>query len=370
MPDTYKAIHIMSEFGGGISSFILNKAEALVNQNVKLDILTFDTPSERLENAINQTGGQIYRVPNPVKESLPQAIKQTNAIFKQLPKDTLVHCNYGMDLGLIFYLLAKKNGLKFAVHAHSAEPDNINDWRRKVNCWMADYKLSCGLGATANVFGPKAKDVVHIPNSINVNNFINQSDTPRDKAEIYGEENKDKFIISQIARLHEVKNHKFSLEIIEELAKTDLDFLWVLFGKGKLEEQIKQAVKDKGLEQYVKFMGRRDDISTLYPTMDLVVLPSHFEGLSTVAVETQASGKKILLSDNQTRETDLGLGLAEFLPIDDAKLWADTIMANLEPANLSPAMILEHFEAKKFTNEASAQLYVDFLAGKVTSYKI
>lgn len=378
MPDKpLRVIHIMSEFGGGISSFILDKAEALANQDVQIDVLTFDTPSARLEQAIAATGGQIYKVPNPVKESLMQSVKQTNAIFNQLPKNTLVHCNYGMDLALIFYLVAKKNRLKFAIHAHTAEPDNTNDLRRHLNRWMADYKLSCGLRATENIFGRQAlekNDVVHIPNSINLKNFFGKNRAASLKSEAYGQENQHKFIISQIARFHEVKNHAFSLEVIEELAKTELDFLWLFFGQGKLEDEIKQAVAERKLEGYVKFMGRRNDISELYQTMDLMVLPSHFEGLSTVAIESQASGKKILLSDIQTRETDLDLGLTEFLPIEngaqDVEAWVQVILANQQPANVSPELIQEKFEQKKFTSATSAALYVEFLKGNISSYRI
>lgn len=378
MPDKrLRVIHIMSEFGGGISSFILDKAEALKGQAVQIDVLTFDTPSERMAQAIAATGGQIYKVPNPVKDNLLSSLKEINAVFKILPKDTLVHCNYGMDLGLIFYLLAKKNRLKFAIHAHTAEPDNINDFRRSLNRWMADYKLSCGLGATENIFGRQALetgDVVHIPNSINIQNFLNQAEVPERKAAAYGSENQDKMIIAQIARFHEVKNHAFSLEVIEKLAEMGLDFLWVFFGQGQLAEEIKQAVTDKNLQKYVKFMGRRSDISELYPTMDLLVLPSHFEGLSTVAIEAQASGKKILLSDIQTRETDLGLGLVEFLPIDDvaedSAQWAERILENRLATKVSSEKILEKFEDKKFTSATSAALYVEFLKGNIASYQI
>lgn len=378
MPDKpLRVIHIMSEFGGGISSFILDKAEALGKQEVHMDILTFDTPSERLEQAIAATGGKIYKVPNPVKDSLIASLNQTNKLFKQLPKHTLVHCHYGMDLALIFYLLAKKNRLKFAIHAHTAEPDNTTNARRLINRWMADYKLSCGSGATENIFGAPAletNDVVHIPNSINIQNFLSPNRTASRKLETYGIENENKLIISQIARFHEVKNHHFSLQIIEELAKTELDFLWVFFGQGKLEAEIKQTVVDKNLEDYVKFMGRRNDISELYQTMDLIVLPSHFEGLSTVAIEAQASGKKILLSDIQTRETDLELELVEFLPIDagkqDASLWAQAIIDNQDLPTVADEAILEKFEQKKFTSATSAALYVDFLKGNIKAYRI
>lgn len=370
-------LHVMSEFGGGISSFILNKAESLKGRDVIFDVVTFEEPSDRFRRAIEETGGQIYQVPNPVKESLSQCLRQTNRIMKSKPKNTIVYCHYGMDLALIFYLLAKKNRLEFIIHAHTADPGSNNNFRRRLNSWMSDRQASCGLGATENIFGEQTANngsVVHIPNSIRVENFLKatKEDAAGKKLEVYGPENERKFIIGQIARFHAVKNHALSLDIIGQLAQqATLDFLWVFIGSGKLEEQIKQQVKERGLEAYVKFLGRREDVAELYQTLNVVVLPSHFEGLSTVAIEAQASGIPILLSDIQTRETDLGLGLVEFLPIDEVSVWADAIKRFYhQPLTVTTEKRLAQFDAKKFTNPASAELYEAFLRGEVGEYRI
>lgn len=370
-------LHIMSEFGGGISSFILNKAESLVDEDVRFDVITFEEVSERFRKAIEGTGGQVYQVPNPVKESLPKCLHQCHQIMRKKSKDTIVYCHYGMDLALIFYLLAKFNRLEFIIHAHTADPDSNNNIRRSLNSWMADRHASCGLGATANIFGSgtvDSKRVVHIPNSIRIENFFGP--TPAQitdkKLTVYGNDSRHKFIIGQIARFHRVKNHAFSLDIIEQLAETtDLDFLWVFIGRGKLDEEIRQQVRTRGLDQYVKFLGRREDVAELYHTMDVIVLPSHFEGLSTVAIEAQASGVPILLSDIQTPETDLGLDLVEFLAIDDAKIWVDAILQrHQQPILVTPEERLAQFEKKKFTNPASAELYIQFLRGEVLEHTI
>ena len=370
-------MHIMSEFGGGISSFIMNKAESLAGSNVVFDVVTFEEPSERFRQAIEGTGGQVYQVPNPVKKSLPQCLRQTNQIMKSKPKDTIIYCHYGMDLALLFYLLAKWNRLEFIIHAHTADPAGNNNFRRRLNTWMSDRQASCGLGATENIFGEASAregSVVHIPNSIRVENFLQPSKAAATskKLEVYGPENEGKFMIGQIGRFHVVKNHGFSLDIIEQLTKqANFAFQWVFIGEGELEEQVKQQVKDRGLENYVKFLGRREDVAELYQTLDVIVLPSHFEGLSTVAIEAQASGVVSLLSDVQTRETDLGLKLVEFLPIEEASIWADAIMAHYhQPVTVTPEERLAQFAAKKFTNPASAELYEAFLRGEVKEYQI
>ena len=44
----YRVLHLMTGFGGGISAFILNKAEELVDSNIEFNVVTFDDVSDRI----------------------------------------------------------------------------------------------------------------------------------------------------------------------------------------------------------------------------------------------------------------------------------------------------------------------------------
>jgi glycosyltransferase involved in cell wall biosynthesis len=72
--------------------------------------------------------------------------------------------------------------------------------------------------------------------------------------------------------------------------------------------------------------GMTDRTRELYLAMDVMVMPSLYEGLPMVGVEAQASGLPCVLSDAITREVDIAE--AVYLPLTaDVKVWADAILA-------------------------------------------
>lgn len=115
-------------------------------------------------------------------------------------------------------------------------------------------------------------------------------------------------------------------------------------------------------------MGRRNDVHNLYKIMDFFVLPSLFEGLPTVAIEAQAAGTNCLLADTITKECDLNLNLVKYLPLD-VKTWAENIL-NTETIKVDKEQRLARLVEKKFTNQESAKLYLDFLNKQIKYYSI
>lgn len=70
----------------------------------------------------------------------------------------------------------------------------------------------------------------------------------------------------------------------------------LLVGHGELMTQSKTLTRDLQLENRVFFLGVRMDVPKLLKTADIVVLSSHFEGLSLSSIEGMASGKPFIAS--------------------------------------------------------------------------
>lgn len=105
-----------------------------------------------------------------------------------------------------------------------------------------------------------------------------------------------RLVVGHVGRFTLAKNHRLLLEIFSEIRKRRPDAALFLVGDGELREEIDAQIKALGLEQAVVFAGVTDRPERYYPAMDVVVLPSLFEGLPMTALEAQACRVPLLLS--------------------------------------------------------------------------
>ena len=83
-------------------------------------------------------------------------------------------------------------------------------------------------------------------------------------------------------------------------------------------------VTELGLQNTVVFLGVRSDIPELLQTADVVVMSSHFEGLSLSNIEGMCVGKPFIASDvDGLREVTEGAGI--LFPHQDYKRLAEII---------------------------------------------
>lgn len=105
---------------------------------------------------------------------------------------------------------------------------------------------------------------------------------------------KDDTILIQVSSFRAQKDQP---TIIRALKLLPENFKLLLVGEGPLKEENEQLVEKYGLSSRVKFCGIREDVPSLLKTADLVILSSHYEGLSLSSIEGMASGKPFLASD-------------------------------------------------------------------------
>ncbi|WP_228410372.1 glycosyltransferase [Erysipelothrix piscisicarius] len=74
----------------------------------------------------------------------------------------------------------------------------------------------------------------------------------------------DQLVFGHIGRFNFQKNHKFLIEVFNEVVKTKPNAILALAGEGELFDDVKLQVKNFGIEDHVKFLGLRDDIPDVY----------------------------------------------------------------------------------------------------------
>jgi len=88
--------------------------------------------------------------------------------------------------------------------------------------------------------------------------------------------NQDDFVITSVARLIPYKGHMFLIDIANELIKKSIKFKFLIVGDTlssytSYEKSVKQKVNDLGLEDQIKFLGFRNDISSILKQSDLFI---------------------------------------------------------------------------------------------------
>ncbi|MDC3314892.1 glycosyltransferase family 4 protein [Flavobacteriaceae bacterium] len=146
------------------------------------------------------------------------------------------------------------------------------------------------------------------------------------------ERDQDDFVITSVARIIPYKGHGYLIDIANELIKKSTKFKFLIVGDTlssyvSYEKSVKQKVKDLGLEHQIKFLGFREDVSSILKQSDLFIHPAIApDPLPTVLFES-------LHNDLPSVATNLG-GAIEILdngnnglliPYNDPKKAADLI---------------------------------------------
>ena len=123
------------------------------------------------------------------------------------------------------------------------------------------------------------------------------------------------------------KNHKFLIDIFEEILKREKNCVLLLIGVGEKLDEIKKYVEKIDLNDHIRFLGNRSDVGELYQAMDVFVMPSLFEGLPVVGVEAQFSGLPCIFSDKVPEEVEF-TNKVKFVPLNyEKKVWANIVIA-------------------------------------------
>ncbi|MFT3682944.1 MAG: glycosyltransferase [Ferruginibacter sp.] len=132
----------------------------------------------------------------------------------------------------------------------------------------------------------------------------------------------DSFRIVTVGNLKEQKNHRFLLEAFKELKNENITL--DIYGKGPLEEELQQTIKDHNLKVTLK--GQAPDIQNKVGQYDLFVMSSLYEGFALSVLEAMAMGMPLLLSDISSFKEQCDT-TATYYTLNDTKDFAAKLLA-------------------------------------------
>jgi glycosyltransferase EpsF len=299
---------------GGVQSVIMSIVRGLKNEYV-FDVLVNTSQQQYFDEEFLSYGGKILRVPFYEGDSVFRTRADyyirgfylynnvLSTIKKNMPYDA-IHCNNVYESGLIVKA-AKKCGIPVRlIHSHAIpcwEPwirDKLNQIYMSLARKNATEFLGCSRLACDGLFGQQIASKV-IYNSFDDNKFFFS-----DK----GEHDENKIVIAQVGRFDSIKNQNFTLKIVKEILKKNIDVSLLLIGSdsGSAEQKLRETAETLGIINKVLFYKTDADIPSLLSLSDAFVFPSISEGFGTALIEAQAVGVQCYASDKVPKDTNCG----------------------------------------------------------------
>lgn len=321
MAEPIRVLHCVAGLGrGGYETFIMNVYRHIDRTKVQFDFLySFDGV---FVPEILSLGGRIFQIPFITQKGPFVYHKALRDFFRTHPEYKIVHSHMDKFSGLIVEC-AKEFGIPVRIaHSHSTRNEGglafqlvKNYYGKKIgaNC---THKMACSDEAGQWMFGNDTS-VQIVKNGVDTKLFTNTDS----RSKIH-------FTVANIGRFMPVKNHTFLLDIFEHVYQYDPEARLILAGSGPTMEQVKQKAKDLGISQAVTFLGDCSNVAELLTTVDVVCMPSLFEGLGIALIEAQVAGVPCVVSDRIPHEVDISNDVT-FLSLDSPPdVWAETLLAH------------------------------------------
>ncbi|ACV64789.1 glycosyl transferase group 1 [Desulfofarcimen acetoxidans DSM 771] len=297
-----RVLHIIGggEFGGA-ERHILNLCASLDSRKVAITVVClFEEPFARMAKEI---GVNVLVMPMRHKLDIGTLSRLTEVIKKNRPD--LVH-THGVRANLLGRLAAKMAGVnRIVTTVHSLLVRDYPDfWSRLANSWterltrgLTDHfiAVSQGLKNALIADGIPENKITVIYNGLDLDRFRPCLPPGTYRHWLGYEEGVP--LVAIVARLHSVKGHSFFLQAAAEVLKVIPRVRFLVVGTGPDEAVLKEMTAKLGLQEVVNFTGFITEIPDLMADMDVLVIPSLWEGFGLTAIEAMTVGLPVVATE-------------------------------------------------------------------------
>lgn len=321
----------------GLETFIMNVYRNIDRSKVQFDFLVHYKEKCFYDDEIETLGGRIYRLSFREDLKVINYCKSLDAFFRE-HSYTIVHGHMASTAMFYLYYAKKYNVPIRIIHSHNTSTEytfkgKVKQLLLSMSKKYANKFFACSSAAGSFLYRNIEFEI--IKNAVDLTRFsANKTEIEKKniatKRKNMGLDNK--IVIGHIGRFNTQKNHKFLINVFKEIRKKYSNTVLLLVGEGELKQEIHHYVIEQEISNDVIFLGVRSDVDDLYQIFDLFLLPSLFEGLPVVGVESQASGLITLVSDKVTQELKMS-SVIEFLPLDE-EIWIKRISEMIDNGSL------------------------------------
>ncbi|MDD5943190.1 glycosyltransferase [Fibrobacter sp.] len=356
---------------GGKKNLIMEYFRHIDKTQVQMDIICNDNSNAIPKEEIESLGGRVFIVP-----AFENLFAHTCALYKIFKREKydVVHA-YNSTMNLFPMFAAKVAGVNVRISeslsmaAKGERKTYIKLILKKFSHLFCNYYMACGKDCGAWQFGNRAlkrNKIAIFKTAINTEaNAYNPELRNKTRAKFGWQ---DKTVYGFIGRFEMQKNPLFLIDIMAEIRKKQDNAQFVIIGAGDMEKLMLQRINRYGIKDSVAWLGRREDIQQFYNAFDAFLLPSLYEGLPVVGLESQSAGLPIFFSTAVTPEAS-ACELGIYTPLSaGAAAWAEKIIeetAKNMPIRRSHAKeVADAGFDSKVEADRMLQFYLDAVAKK------
>ncbi|RDI58372.1 glycosyltransferase [Flavobacterium glaciei] len=371
-----KVLHVTGAMNRGGAEVMLMDIFRNISKDVHFDFLVnhkkkSGITSGDFDEEIKSRGAQIKYIPVQWDLGIKRYCFEFKKIIDELGTPDIVHIHLNAKSGVIA-MAAKKAGVQhIIVHAHADLKFRGSFLSRLVSTLelkfqkiliakYGDYYWGCSQEANLSLFYKHLLTPLHsavINNAVDVKEFQQVSKDEVGALRLTYNLQKDTIVFGNIGRVVRHKNVLFIIEILNEIKKANIDFVFVFAGRADDPTyllEINNKADSYGLKERVIYLDVRDDVPVVMSSFDVFIGPALKEGFGLVAVEAQAAGVPSVLYKGFPRSVDMGLNLVNFQDTFDLDKWVKACTSlKLKRTDLDVvgnAIIAKGFDSRTNTN--------------------
>lgn len=148
-----------------------------------------------------------------------------------------------------------------------------------------------------NYFKREKDEVETVYIGVDTEKFNPEKYNKEELLEKYKIKKNNKIIIGYICRISEQKRPMLLAEIIKKTIANRKDVLFLIVGDGSMLKQLQKALKDKHLQENIKFLPSTNKTPEMYRICDITINCSIKEGLALTAYESLSMGVPVISAD-------------------------------------------------------------------------
>lgn len=343
--------------------------------------------SEQLDTLIKELKEKKIEV---IRFNKKRSISFVNLIYllKLFRKAHVVHFNLPIPKKCMFEIICSLFAgvpIRIATIHLPVAPDSKNHLKARIKKIILKNLLSfltviIAVSETSkkqlsNRYNIKIQNIKSIWNGIDINKFKTNHRQGAEK--LLGRRPVNCPKIAVIGRLHEQKGYQYLIEAVPKILKIHPSTLFLSVGDGPLKLELEELVLQNHVQENFIFLGHRNDIPEILSTIDILVLPSLWEGFPFVILEAMASSKPVIATNVDGTPEAVEDGKTGILvPPKDVNRLAEAIIFLLQNPDIAEEMgraghekCTKYFSQERMTLKTQ-EIYESLIRKKETNRRL